>query len=113
MNSRLSITVHIFSPLASTPAQRLTSTFTAVSIGTNGVMIRRQLALLRRAKLVDSKGAKGGGWRLARQPAEISLKDVQLALGKTRIHDAQEHSSSCLLGGKERPQCPRGYLLGN
>ena len=44
---------------ATTPDERLTSEFLAISIGTNAVVIRRLLASLRRAGLVTSKSAGG------------------------------------------------------
>ena len=53
MNSRFSTAVHILTLLASMPGERLTSEFIAASVGTNPVVIRRQLASLREAGLVQ------------------------------------------------------------
>lgn len=58
MNSWFSTAVHILTLLASMPGERLTSEFIAASVGTNPVVIRRQLASLREAALVESKGAR-------------------------------------------------------
>lgn len=72
----------------------MTSEFVALSIGTNAVVVRRQLALLREAGLVDSKGARGGGWELARDPAKITLRQVREALGQEaafRMHKNEPH----------------------
>jgi Rrf2 family protein len=104
MNSRFSIAVHILTLLASMPDERLTSEFMALSIGTNAVVIRRQLALLRRAGLVDSKGSKGGGWRLARPADQIGLSEIHSALGtevQLRMHRNHPHPA-CAVGQNVR-----------
>jgi DNA-binding IscR family transcriptional regulator len=100
MNSRFSIAIHILTLLASMPGERVTSELIAGSVGTNPVVIRRQLALLRTAKLVESKGARGGGWVLARKPEAIKLSHVREALGEEagfRMH-RNEPSPNCVVG---------------
>ncbi len=100
MNSRFSTAVHILTLLASMPGERVTSELIAGSVGTNPVVIRRQLALLRAAKLVESKGARGGGWMLARKPEAIKLSQVRDALGgeaSFRMH-RNEPSPNCTVG---------------
>jgi len=100
MNSRFSTAVHILTLLASAGEERMTSEFIALSIGTNAVVIRRQLALLREAKLVDSKGARGGGWELARDPSKITLRQLREALGEEaafRMHKNEPHPK-CTIG---------------
>lgn len=82
----------------------MTSEFIALSIGTNAVVVRRQLALLRESKLVDSKGARGGGWELARNPARITLRQVREALGEEasfRMHKNEPHPK-CIVGQNVR-----------
>jgi DNA-binding IscR family transcriptional regulator len=104
MNSRFSTAVHILTLLASSPEERMTSEFIALSVGTNPVVIRRQLALLREAKLVDSKGARGGGWELTRDPAKITLRQVREALGEEagfRMHRNEPHPK-CVVGQNVR-----------
>lgn len=104
MNSRFSTAVHVLTLLASTAEERLTSEFIALSIGTNPVLIRRQLALLREAKLVESKGARGGGWSLARSPDKITLRQVRAALGEEasfRMHRNEPHPK-CKVGQNVR-----------
>lgn len=104
MNSRFSTAVHILTLLASAGEERMTSEFIAPSIGTNSVVVRRQLALLREARLVDSKGARGGGWELARDPAKISLRQIRQALGVEaafRMHKNEPHPK-CMVGQNVR-----------
>lgn len=100
MNSRFSVAIHILTLLASQPEARLTSEFIAASVGTNPVVIRRQLALLREAGLVESKGARGGGWALARAAERIHLNEVKAALGEEaafRMHKNEPHPE-CVVG---------------
>ena len=100
MNSRFSTAVHVLTLLASASEERLTSEFIALSVGTNPVVIRRQLGLLREANLVESKGARGGGWALARDPERITLKRVREALGAEasfRMHRNEPHPK-CVIG---------------
>ena len=100
MNSRFSTAVHILTLLASMPDERLTSEFIAGSVGTNPVVIRRQLGLLRKAKLVESKRARGGGWILGRKPEVIKLSQVRNALGEEatfRMH-RNDPSPNCTVG---------------
>ena len=104
MNSRFSLAVHVLCLLASTPEERQTSEFLAISIGTNAVVIRRLLANLRRAGLVTSKSAGGGGWMLGRPAAEITLDQVRQAVsvGETaKIHRNAPHPA-CPVGRGER-----------
>jgi len=82
MNSRFSVAVRILTLLASSPEERLTSELIAVSVGTNPVVIRRQLSALRKADLVDPKGARKDGWELTRKPTKIRLREVKSALGE-------------------------------
>lgn len=72
----------------------MTSEMIAGSVGTHAVVIRRQLALFRRAGLVDSKGSSGGGWLLMRAPETITLAEVRAALGEEasfRMHASEPH----------------------
>ncbi len=100
MNSRFSTAVHILTLLASMPDERLPSELIAASIGTNAVVVRRQLALLREASLVTSKSARGGGWELARDPRHITLRQIRAALGDEagfRMH-RNEPNPNCVVG---------------
>lgn len=109
MNSRFSTAVHILTLLASAPGERLPSELIAASVGTNPVVVRRQLALLREAGLVTSKGARGGGWELGRDPRKITLRQIRAALGEEagfRMHH-NEPSPNCVVG-----QHVRGALEG-
>jgi Rrf2 family protein len=53
-------------------------------IGTHPVVIRRILLTLRRAGLLTSQKGPGGGAKIARPPATISLRDIYRAVEEDR-----------------------------
>ena len=70
MNSQLTIAVHILAVLANREGQgAVTSEEIAEGFGTNPVVIRRVMSLLKKAELVKSRPGTGGGSVLGR-PAE-------------------------------------------
>jgi DNA-binding IscR family transcriptional regulator len=114
MNSRFSLAVHVLTLLASNPEERLTSEFLARSIGTNAVVIRTMLASLRRAGLVTSKSAGGGGWRLAKPAVEITLDRIRQAAmeGETgKMHRNSPHPD-CAVGRDVRRVLGTVYAQG-
>lgn len=81
-NVRLSVALHGLVHLAEETGPLRTSEELARCVGTNPVVIRRTFARLREAGLLRSHAGPGGGWRLARPAAEISLGEVCRALGE-------------------------------
>lgn len=78
----------------------MTSEFIAGSVNTNPVFIRRVLGLLNRAGFVTSQPGVGGGWRLLRQPASMTLLEVYRAVDERQLL-AMHHSQpnpDCLVG---------------
>ncbi|KAA1423719.1 Rrf2 family transcriptional regulator [Mumia zhuanghuii] len=83
-NSRLTIAVHMLSVLElrrRRDHEWSTSEQVAHSVRTNPVVVRRMLGDLRDAGLVESRRGPGAGWRMAHDATEISLADVDDALG--------------------------------
>jgi Rrf2 family protein len=102
-NSRFTVAIHTLTLLAYCGEEALTSDFIAASVSTNPVVIRRLLASLRASRLVSSQGGPGGGWRLARPPAAIALRDVYRAVEEADLFP--------LHSGRPNPRCPVGGTI--
>ncbi len=83
-NSRFAVGVHALA--LATIAQEMrkgrpvTSNAIAAIVGVHPVHVRRVMGSLREAGLVVSQPGPMGGWELARDPKEITLHDIYLAL---------------------------------
>jgi Rrf2 family protein len=80
-NSRLSAVLHALMHMAEREAP-MTSDDLALCLDTNAVVVRRTMAGLRDAGIVQSGRGHGGGWHFARPLADISLLDIYNALGE-------------------------------
>lgn len=77
---------------------RETSERIAQMLNTNPVVVRRTLGALRDHGIVESEGGRGGGWRLTRALAQITILDVQFALIEGQMLPAPL--------SKDHPNCP-------
>ena len=102
-NSRFTVGIHILTVLAYNRDQPLTSEVIAASVNTNPVVIRRVLGDLRRAGLVISQPGNRGGWRLTREPDQITLRDAYNAM--------QQGSLFASPPKQPNPQCPIGKTI--
>ncbi len=95
-NSRLSLALHTLSHMAGNPDRVRTSSEIAEHAGTNPVVVRRVLGKLREAGLLTSEKGHAGGWLLARQPQDITLADVYLALDERMVAtDERSDAPAC------------------
>jgi len=104
-NSQFAVAIHILCVLGVLEAsgkERVSSRQIAKSVNTNAVVIRNLVVLLKAARLVESKEGKGGGIRLAKSPAKISLQDIYSAvlgkrglLGMNRREEFKQCPVSC------------------
>ncbi|MFI8928218.1 Rrf2 family transcriptional regulator [Streptomyces sp. NPDC053474] len=103
-NSRMTVATHALTWMALVCPKRpdgiVTSDEIAASVNTNPVVIRRTLGGLRDAGLVVSQRGQGAGWRLAREPGAITLRDVYLAVEPDPL--LALHASA------PNPKCPVG-----
>ncbi|MCA9939811.1 MAG: Rrf2 family transcriptional regulator [Anaerolineales bacterium] len=77
ISSRFAVATHILTLLAlENKGNPTTSEYLAGSAGTNPVVIRRILSPLDKAGLVKTCSGVGGGVQLARDPRQITLRDV-------------------------------------
>jgi DNA-binding IscR family transcriptional regulator len=79
-DSRLSVTLHVLLHMAERD-KPMTSAELAAHMGTNPVVVRRTMAGLRERSYVRSEKGHGGGWEIACDLAQVTLKDIYDALG--------------------------------
>jgi Rrf2 family protein len=96
-NSRFAVAVHALALIAWRADARHCSREIADSVATNPVVIRRLLAQLARAGIVESAHGAKGGFRLARPAAQVSLHDVYRAV---------EEGGFFALAEKSNEKCP-------
>ena len=65
IKSRFAIVTHIMTLLASAPDEFMTSNTMAGSLNVNPVLVRKELAGLKKLGLIESKEGKNGGVNLA------------------------------------------------
>lgn len=80
VNTQFSIAVHLMAGLAYRCGQDTTSATLALSVNTSPSFVRRILAKLSRAGLVETATGKAGACWLARDAKEISLRDIYEAV---------------------------------
>lgn len=94
-SSRFVVAIHALSVLARCQKGPVCSAMIAESVHTNPVVIRRMMAELEKASLVNSVSGRSGGFVLGREPATISLADIYLAVeGESvfRMHNTDPNS---------------------
>ncbi len=97
-NSKFAVAVHALTMLALHDEKRQTSRDIAGSISTNPVVIRRLLAQLAKAGIVESAHGSKGGFSLAKPAAKVSLLDVYKAV--------EDCGSLFALHDKKNDECP-------
>jgi DNA-binding IscR family transcriptional regulator len=79
-DSRLSAILHTVLHMAEA-GRAMTSAELAKHMNTNPVVVRRAMAGLRKAGIVRSEKGRGGGWEIACDLAQVSLRQVHDAIG--------------------------------
>lgn len=100
-NSRYTVALHSLLLLEGPEGGRTSSEWIASSVNTNPVFIRRILAELRDADLVEGSHGRSGGYRLRRPPDEVTLWDVYRVF-------REEEGPFALHASKPNPKCPVG-----
>jgi Rrf2 family protein len=94
VNCRFATGVHVLVLLAAKADTLQTSTDIAEKLDTNPVVVRRVLASLQQAKLIESQKGPTGGSRLLKSPKAISLADVYKAVETSSLfHTPQVHAA--------------------
>lgn len=83
-DSKLSMVLHALLHMAEADSP-VTSETLAVCMSTNPVVVRRTMGLLRDAGLVAAERGHGGGWRIAADLSEVTLRQLHEALGEPAL----------------------------
>jgi len=96
----MAVAVHAIGFLAFQERRASTSEEIARSVDTHPVAIRRLLARLREAGIVDSHSGPGGGWHLAKPAREITLGAIYRAVEHESLFTlpAQPARADCEVG---------------
>jgi Rrf2 family protein len=93
VNTQFSIAVHILAGLACRGDEGVTSAQLAMSVNTSPSFVRRTLAKLSKAGLVETATGKSGSCWLAKDAKAVSLRDVYEAVDAPKafaIHNYSE-----------------------
>lgn len=104
-NSRLATAIHVAGMLSFGNKIPMTSDKIAQSCNTNPVVIRRIIGQLTRHGLVEVKMGSGGGATLTKNPDQITLGEIYIALEEGALFEVpqlnEEHD--CQMGKIVRP----------
>jgi Rrf2 family protein len=89
--------------LASSGGELLTSEFLASGININPVLVRKELANLRKFGFIESKEGKNGGSYLAKPATQIQLSEVYKAVRQSSLLGQ--------LNNQPNPNCPIGRQI--
>lgn len=96
LDSHFNTTLHLMIALACKPEDELNSDHLAKSMGTNPAFIRKIMAKLSKAGLIETRRGKSGGASLSRPPKDISLKEIYLAVNaKDGLSGIKKVSTNC------------------
>jgi len=76
ISGKFAVTLHILTLLAKSDGDFLSSEYIASSLNMNPVLVRKEIANLKKHAFVESKEGKNGGTRLLKNPEAISLNDI-------------------------------------
>ncbi len=103
LSSRHAIATHILMILAACPESKASSEQIAVSVNTNSVVIRRLLARLKEAGLVQVQRGAEGGYSLGKDPGAISLWDIYQVVEESPVF--------CIHKSPPNPDCSIGACI--
>ncbi len=108
-STRFSVALHVLTHLVD-GAEPQTSEQLAECVRTNPVVVRRTLAGLRESGLVTSARGAGGGWTLARNATDITLRDIYSALGERMLRGIDVAGADAPKGGCRIQKAVAGTL---
>jgi DNA-binding IscR family transcriptional regulator len=102
ISGKFAITIHILTLLSKFPEDYLSSEFIAGSMNLHPVLVRKEIANLKKNNIVESKEGKNGGTKLLKSASNISLDAIfkmtfdTVTLGFSK----NEPNPDCLVGKK-------------
>lgn len=100
ISGKFAISIHILTLLAKFPDDYLSSEFIASSINLNPVLVRKEIANLKKNQIVMSKEGKNGGAKLNVSPSKVTLKQI--------FESTFEEISLGYSKNEPNPKCPVG-----
>lgn len=76
ISGKFAITLHILTLLSKFPDEYLSSDFIAGSMNLHPVLVRKEIANLKKNHIVESKEGKNGGTKLLKSASEINLDHI-------------------------------------
>ena len=96
-STRFSVAIHVLTILAVKKDGFVSSEFIAKSVGTNPVVVRRILAALAAAGLVNTHAGTQGGAKLAVCPQSLTLLQVFDAVEASRLFRSHDPRTPCVV----------------
>lgn len=102
ISGKFAITLHILTLLSKFPDEYLSSEFLAGSMNINPVLVRKEIANLKKHNMVESREGKNGGTRLAKSVKDITLDDIfKMTFQKVSLGYAKnDPNPACPVGKK-------------
>ena len=96
LDSHFNTTLQLMISLAYKKDEEQSSETLARDMNTNPAFVRKIMAKLSKAGLIETRRGKSGGVSLAKDPKQISLKEIYLAVNdKTAIHNMKKGGTDC------------------
>ena len=103
ITGKFAITTHILTLLAKFPSEFMPSDYIAGSLNIHPVLVRKEIANLKKNNLVESKEGKNGGVRLLTSPEKITLEEVfKITFDKASLGFSKNEPN---------PECPVGKKI--
>jgi Rrf2 family protein len=103
ISGKFAVTLHILTLLTKFPDEFLSSEYIAGSLNMNPVLVRKEIANLKKSHIVESKEGKNGGTKLLKPPDDITLDDIYKITFDTMTFGFSKNDAN--------PKCPVGKQM--
>lgn len=103
ISGKFAITTHILTLLAKFPNEFMASDYIAGSLNINPVLVRKEIANLKKHNLVESREGKNGGIKLLVAPEKITMESIfKITFDKATLGFSKNDPN---------PECPVGKKI--